>query len=120
MPDPTDVVVITGSSGLIGSALVNRLAEKYRIAGFDNAGAPYPPAHVEAISVDLADEQGLDYAFKRLRAGYGNKIASVIHLAAYYSFSIKDSPLYEKITVNGTRRLLQKLQSFEVGQFIFS
>jgi nucleoside-diphosphate-sugar epimerase len=41
-------------------------------------------------------------------------------LAAYYSFSGEDSPLYKKITVEGTERLLRELQNFEVGQFIFS
>src|SRR5687767_2006582 len=117
MSNSSDVVLITGSSGLIGSALVHRLADRYRVAGFDNAGAPYPPPHVEAIGVDLADEKGLDYAFQRLRSGYGNRIASVVHLAAYYSFSEVKSPLYDKITVGGTRRLLDKLQAFEVEQF---
>lgn len=45
---------------------------------------------------------------------------AVFHLAAYYSFSGKDSPLYKKITVEGTERMLRELQAFEVGQFIFS
>lgn len=48
------------------------------------------------------------------------KIHSVIHLAAYYSFSDQDETKYNKITVEGTKRLLEHLQDFEVGQFIFS
>lgn len=45
---------------------------------------------------------------------------AVIHLAAYYDFSGEPSPKYDEITVRGTERLLQGLQGFTVGQFIFS
>jgi nucleoside-diphosphate-sugar epimerase len=51
---------------------------------------------------------------------YGNNISAIIHLAAYYSFSGKPSPLYERLTVQGTQRLLRELARFEVGRFIFS
>lgn len=51
---------------------------------------------------------------------YGSKIASVIHLAAYYSFDNQDKEPYQNITVDGTKRLLKALHSFEVEQFIFS
>jgi nucleoside-diphosphate-sugar epimerase len=30
-----DVVLVTGSSGLIGSAVIRRLADRYRLVGFD-------------------------------------------------------------------------------------
>jgi nucleoside-diphosphate-sugar epimerase len=62
----------------------------------------------------------MENAFERVRYVYGNRIASVIHLAAYYDFSGKPSPLYQKITVEGTERLLRILQDFEVEQFVFS
>jgi nucleoside-diphosphate-sugar epimerase len=55
-----------------------------------------------------------------MRARAGSKLASVIHLVAYYDFSGKPSPLYRDLTIDGTRRLLQGLRSFEVGQFVFS
>jgi nucleoside-diphosphate-sugar epimerase len=47
-------------------------------------------------------------------------LASVIHLAAYYDFSGEPSPLYQTLTVEGTRRLLKELQKFQTEQFIFS
>jgi hypothetical protein len=34
-------------------------------------------------------------AFERIRIAYGERIASVIHLAAYYDLSGEPSPLYE-------------------------
>jgi nucleoside-diphosphate-sugar epimerase len=57
---------------------------------------------------------------ERVRYAYGNHIASVIHLAAYYDFSGEPSPLYEQITVRGTERLLRAVKSFDVEQFVFS
>jgi len=41
-------------------------------------------------------------------------------LAAYYDISGEPNPLYHKITVEGTRRLIDALQPFEVEQFIFA
>lgn len=55
-----------------------------------------------------------------VRSLYGSKIKSVFHLAAYYSFSGKESHMYKDLTVDGTKRLLRELQKFDVGQFIFS
>jgi nucleoside-diphosphate-sugar epimerase len=55
-----------------------------------------------------------------VRYAYGARLASVIHLAAYYDFSGEPSELYEKITIRGTEHLLQALQHFEVEQFMFS
>jgi nucleoside-diphosphate-sugar epimerase len=51
----------------------------------------------------------------------GQQLASVIHLAAYYDFSGEPSPLYENLTVEGTRRLLRGLRElFDTAQFVFS
>ena len=52
--------------------------------------------------------------------GHGTRIASVIHLAAYYDLSGEPSPLYEQIIVGGTERLLEQLRQFQVEQFVFS
>lgn len=59
-------------------------------------------------------------ALAQLRARYGTRIASVIHLAAYFDFTGEDSPLYEKVNVGGTRLLLAALQDFEVEQLLYS
>src|SRR3546814_14334780 len=70
----------------------------------------------DVCSSDLAVRVALD----EVRARYGNRIASVIHLAAYYDISGDPNPLYDKVTVQGTRRLIDGLQSFEVEQFVFA
>jgi nucleoside-diphosphate-sugar epimerase len=114
------VVLITGSSGLIGYSLCQALAKSYQVIGFDRDGYPYPPPEAECICVDLSSDNSVQCAFERVRYAYGDRIASVIHLAAYYSFSGEPSPLYEKITVRGTERMLRELQNFRVEQFVFS
>ncbi len=115
-----EIVVVTGSSGLIGFSLIKRLAKNFRVIGLDRLGPPYPPLQAECVNFDLTDEKSIAAAMERIRYGYGSKIASVIHLAAYYSFNTKDSPGYDVINVEGTRKFLNQLQDFEVGQFIYS
>lgn len=115
-----EVVVVTGSSGLIGTAVIKRLAQDYQMVGLDNVGFPYPPREAECVSFDITSDESMARSFDRIRYAYGNRIVSVIHLAAYYSFSTQSSPLYETITVQGTKRLLRFLRDFEVEQFIFS
>lgn len=115
-----EVIVVTGSSGLIGRALIKKLAPHYRVIGFDRAGPPYPPEEAVCITNDITDPADIEKALGQVREQFGNRITSVVHLAAYYDFSGEPSPLYEKLTVQGTKHLLQSLQSFEVEQFIFS
>jgi len=115
-----DVVLVTGSSGFIGRAFIERAADRYRVVGFDREGSPHPPAKAECVCVDLTSDASVAAGFGRLRYGYGERIASVVHLAAFYDFSGEPSPLYEQITVRGTERMLRELRRLDVGQFVFS
>lgn len=115
-----EIIIISGSSGLIGTALIHQLASQYRIAGLDNTGYPFPPAEAECVCLDITSDESMKFVFERIRYEYGNRIASVVHLAAYYDFLGRPSDMYDKITVQGTKRLLKFLQDFEVEQFIFS
>ena len=87
-------IIVTGSSGMIGSPLCTMLGATYNVVGFDRAGLPYPPIEVECVSVDLTAEDRVRRALERVRYAYGQRLASVIHLAAYYDFSGEPSPLY--------------------------
>lgn len=120
MESNKQIALVTGSSGLIGSAVINRLASRFTVIGFDRVGPPYPPPAADCIELDLTVDESIKQAFDRVREKYGKRIDSVIHLAAYYSFSGEDSPMYEMVTVRGTERLLRHLSEFQVGQFIFS
>ena len=118
--DEKEVVIVTGCSGFIGSALINKLAGQFTLVGFDKIAARQPPPAAECVCIDLTSEEGMRSAFARVRTAYGSRIASVVHLAAYFDLTGEPSELYEQITVRGTERLLKHLQDFEVEQFIFS
>src|SRR5438067_5493248 len=120
MGSQKDVVVVTGSSGFIGAALIGKLAERFALVGLDRMASHQPPPAAECVCIDLTTEKGVQSAFERIRLAYGERLASVIHLAAYYDLSGEPSPLYEEITVGGTKRLLENLNAFKVKQFIFS
>jgi len=75
---------------------------------------------LEFVYVDLSSDYSVECAFNRIRQAYGNRIASIIHLAAFYSFEGKHLELYDAITVEGTRRMLREAKKFEVDQFIFT
>jgi nucleoside-diphosphate-sugar epimerase len=116
------LIIVTGSSGLIGFALANRLTQTYRVVGFDRPGAPHPPPEVENIPVDLTLDDSVTSGLRQVRDRYGSHVTSVIHLAAYFDFSGEPNPLYQRVTVQGTRRLLRSLHAleFQVEQFVFS
>jgi nucleoside-diphosphate-sugar epimerase len=118
-----EMILITGISGRIGYTLAKRLVEQqqsFKVIGFDLKTASRSPAGVECLYVDLTDEESTRQGLQAIRDLHGDHIASVIHLAAYYDFSGAPSPLYDKVTVGGTKRLLRLLQDFKVEQFIFS
>lgn len=107
------MVIITGASGKIGSILTKVLQTDYQVVGFDR--------NEEAdIVIDLGSASSIETAFKIFKQQYGNKIAAVIHLAAYFDFTGEESPLYEQINVKGTQKLLESLQDYEVERFIFA
>jgi len=102
--------------------VAKRLSERYTVVGFDRRAPSHPPPSAECIYVDLTSDPSLRRGLETVRELHGKTLASVLHFAAHYDFSGAPSPLYEEITVGGTRRLLRLLREmdFRVEQFIFS
>lgn len=120
MSEEKETILVTGSSGSIGYPVAKRLAESFNVVGFDRKAPSHPPPSAECLYVDLVSEDSVRRGLDVIRELHGNRLAAVVHLAAYYDFNGAPSPLYDQITVQGTERLLRLLQEFEVGQFIFS
>jgi len=122
MEQERKIVLVTGSNGHIGSAVMQRLAGRFSdVVGFDRQAPSPPPPGCTGIPVDIASDQSVQEGLRILREHHGTRFAAVVHLAAYYDFLGEPSPKYEEITVQGTRRLLHGLrEGFEVEQFIFS
>lgn len=109
--------MITGAAGSIGRALAGELSRDHAVVGLDVKGKK---ADFPLIEIDLSSARSVEQAFGEFRRRHGGHIAAVIHLAAYFDFTGEESPLYEKVNVEGTKNLLRALQEFEVGRFIYS
>ena len=119
MEQEKEVILITGCSGRIGFKLAERLASKYRVVGFDVFLVGSLPG-LELISVDMGSDESVKEGLARVKERYGDKLKAVVHLAAYYSFTGGGWGRYQRITVDGTKRLLDGLEGFSCEQFIFS
>lgn len=111
------IVLITGAAGNIGRSLAAALADGYRVVGLDQ---PDKKADFPLIGADFTKEESVRGAMESFRAEFGARIASVIHLVAFFDFTGEENPLYQSVNVEGTRHLLRALQDFEVEQFVYS
>ena len=117
------IVIVTGSNGTIGDAVMRRFAGRFDdVVGFDRKAPNPPPPGCTAVDVDITSDESVQEGLRVIREHHGAHIASVIHLAAYYDFLGEPSPKYDEITVRGTGRLLRGLHEldFQVEQFVFS
>jgi nucleoside-diphosphate-sugar epimerase len=63
-----DCIIVTGSSGLIGSALIDRIGEQFVEFGFDREGPPHPPPRTEhVIDCDLGSNESVAHALNEAR-----------------------------------------------------
>lgn len=114
------LLIITGISGRIGQAATALFSEDFDVIGLDVREVKEPKHAFDYFDTDLSSSESVQNTFQKIREKYGNKIASVLHLAAYYNFSGGKWEKYQKITIDGTKHLLEGLRDFEVEQFIFS
>jgi nucleoside-diphosphate-sugar epimerase len=111
------IVLVTGAAGDLGTVLAGALAHTYTVVGLDR---PDTRADIPIIAVDLASDDEVRRAIGQFRERYGSRVASVIHLAAYFDFTGEKHRLYREVNVEGTRRLLAALRGFEVEQFVYA
>jgi nucleoside-diphosphate-sugar epimerase/uncharacterized membrane protein len=119
MTSSKPVVIVTGSSGYVGSAIIEKLAKDFTLVGLDRETSPHPPVAAECVCIDITSDRSVQMALERVKVAYGTHVASVVHLAAYFDVTGEPDPRYQSVTVEGTKRLLQALEAFEVEQFIF-
>jgi nucleoside-diphosphate-sugar epimerase len=111
------LVLITGAGGNLGSSIGAALSGAYAIVGLDRSAATEPFPIIEA---DLTSGEAITAALTQIREEHGRRIASVIHLAAFFDFTGEEHPLYRKLNVEGTRQLLRALHEFQVEQFLYT
>jgi nucleoside-diphosphate-sugar epimerase len=117
-PDDKPVVLITGAAGNLGQSIGAALAPDYCVVGIDREEAGDP---IRIVAADLGSRESLERALVLLRGEIGQRLASVIHLAAYFDFSGEPNPLYQSVNVEGTRHLLAALRgAAHVEQFVYA
>src|SRR5690606_1112333 len=116
MSSQREVVIITGIAGGIGSRVASALEDEFCVVGMDLDCEE----DERNFPVDLSSDESVNSALRKIQERFGKHLASVVHLAAYFDFSGEDNPLYQEVNVDGTRRLLDGLQGFEVEQLLYS
>jgi len=106
-------IVITGTSGQVGSYLMEHLMKKHDVVGLDNRPCPYPQLQENARLVDV-------YLKKDL-SKYLKDVDWVIHCAAQVSVekSMKDPMFDAENNVLGTLNMLWNSFLHETGHFIY-
>ena len=111
------LVIITGASGGVGTALTQSLRQSYRIIALDRSESEAADA---SYTFDLTDVESIKAAVGEIVEHHGKDIAAVVHLAAYFDFTGEASPLYEKVNEQGTQNLLEALEGLNVERFVYS
>lgn len=123
MTPENGIIVVTGSNGRIGDAVMRRFAGRFAsIVGFDRKAPAPPPPGCVYVSVEITSDDSVREGLRMIREHHGARVASVVHLAAHYDFLGEPSTKYDEITVRGTERMLRGLREldFQVEQFLFS
>jgi nucleoside-diphosphate-sugar epimerase/uncharacterized membrane protein len=116
-----EIVLITGSSGFIGSSLAESLSQTFHVIGLDHHEPQNKIPGVSYHNVDITSDENIAQALNEIKEDHGSTLHSVIHLVAYYSFSGEEDQRYQTITIDGSKSLLKHLNEyFLVEQFIFS
>ncbi|MEO7621720.1 MAG: NAD-dependent epimerase/dehydratase family protein, partial [Gallionella sp.] len=82
MKPKRNIVLVTGSNGRIGTAVMERLTGRFSdVVGFDRKAPSPPPPGCTHISIDIASDDSVREGLRILREHHGTHIAAVVHLA---------------------------------------
>ena len=116
----SQVILVTGAAGYIGSVIVEKLLDKgYEVIGLDNLVTGHRgavSAGAKFILGDVTSDQDLEAAFGQYEIG------AVIHLAAktLVNESVSDPLPYFETNMAGGLRLVQAMLRHKVNKIVFS
>jgi len=117
------IVLITGASGFIGSAICLDLDQDFQVIAIDRRepSEKLLKAAPKAIwhKLDIADKPALSQVFSQTKSDFG-RIDFIIHLAAYYDFDNDWVEEYQITNVDGTANVLDMSKKTGVKRFIFA
>jgi len=114
-------ILVTGASGFIGRHFVIAVSGKFRLfciarRSQKEVGIPRLD-NIHWLQVDIANRKNLLDAYRYIKDHGG--VDYVLHLAAYYDYTLKENPAYEQINVTGTRHILEVSKLLGIKRFIF-
>ena len=117
------VIIVTGSSGFLGSAICVDLCQVYQVVGVDcrppSSALQRKAPGVQWHPMDISDGDAVRTFFDRL-ATWGRPIDFVLHMAAFYHFGQHWLPEYERVNVRGLQNILEGACRLGTQRFIFS
>ena len=106
-------VLITGSSGHVGSNLIRELSKhdyKIRCIDFDGDHRAYESYDVEIIKGDITDKGSLDHIFKG--------VDIVFHTAALINLDRRYKKQIRQVNVDGTRNVCEEALKAGVSKLV--
>lgn len=117
------VVIVTGSSGFLGSAICVDLSRDYDVIGLDcrrpSAALQRTAPGVEWQTLDIADGSDVRAFFDGL-AQRRRAAAFVLHMAAFYHFGRYWRPEYDRVNIRGLRNVLAGACRTGTQRFLFA
>ena len=102
-------ILVTGSSGRIGSAIAARLSLRHQVTGLD-----LKPGPLTSVIGDVGDAP--------LLAATCAGLDAVVHTASLHApdLGIRSAGDFRRINVDGTRRLLDACDAAGIGRFVYT
>jgi nucleoside-diphosphate-sugar epimerase len=111
--DPSKKVFITGGTGFIGSALVEKLlGQGFRVRALKRNIPTENRPNLEYISGDITDQE-------TLRTGMLG-CSSVFHLAAYAKNWSADPQIYTRVNIEGTKNVFAVAQELNIERIVWT
>ncbi len=115
-------IVITGASGFVGRYLLDSIKQEYNIYAIarrsrNESGIPFH-SNINWIQSDIANPESLNEVIDYINTHGGADF--VVHLAAFYDFTYKDNPEYQRTNITGTENILKFAEAINVKRFIFA
>jgi nucleoside-diphosphate-sugar epimerase len=116
-------ILVTGSSGFLGSAICVDLSRDHEVIGVDRRG-PSAALRRQAVggqwhTLDISDPEGVATFFNQLLAAR-RPIHYVLHMAAFYHFGQHWLPEYERVNVRGLQNILEAVAQTGTERFLFA
>jgi nucleoside-diphosphate-sugar epimerase len=116
-------VLVTGSSGFLGSAICVDLSRDHEVIGVDrrepSAALRQETTGGQWHSLDISDPDGVTAFFNQLTAAC-RPVHYVLHMAAFYHFGQYWLPEYDRVNVRGLHNILEGAVRTGARRFLFA